>query len=103
LFAFAVVSAGVLYLRVTQPNIERPFKAPAIWFTGPMGVITAVLLMATLPLDTWIRLVVWMVIGLVIYFVYGAHHSVLGSGKESSAARSGIGVKDAHRARMLRE
>ena len=46
-----------------------------------MGVITAVLLMATLPRDTWIRLIVWMVIGLVIYFVYGAHHSVLGAGK----------------------
>ena len=71
LFAFAVVSAGVLYLRITQPDIERPFKAPAIWFTGPMGVITAVALMATLPRDTWIRLVVWMVIGLVIYFLYG--------------------------------
>jgi basic amino acid/polyamine antiporter, APA family len=82
LFAFAVVSAGVLYLRITQPDIERPFKAPAIWFTGPMGVLTAVALMATLPRDTWIRLVFWMVIGLVIYFVYGAHHSVLGSRKE---------------------
>jgi APA family basic amino acid/polyamine antiporter len=84
LFAFAVVSAGVLYLRVTQPDIERPFKAPAIWFTGPMGVITAVALMATLPRDTWIRLIVWMVIGLVIYFVYGAHHSVLGAKKRVS-------------------
>jgi basic amino acid/polyamine antiporter, APA family len=81
LFAFAVVSGGVLYLRITQPDIERPFKAPAIWFTAPMGVITAVLLMATLPRDTWIRLVVWMVIGLVIYFVYGVHNSVLGAGK----------------------
>jgi basic amino acid/polyamine antiporter, APA family len=81
LFAFVVVSAGVLYLRITQPDIERPFKAPVIWFTGPMGVLTAVALMATLPRDTWIRLVVWMVIGLVIYFVYGAHHSVLGSRK----------------------
>jgi APA family basic amino acid/polyamine antiporter len=44
-------------------------------------VITAVALMATLPLDTWIRLVVWMIIGLVIYFVYGARNSVLGAGK----------------------
>jgi APA family basic amino acid/polyamine antiporter len=94
LFAFAVVSAGVLYLRVTQPDIERPFRAPAIWFTGPMGVITAVLLMATLPRDTWIRLVVWMVIGLIIYFVYGRHHSVLGAkypaGKVPSMAASGV-------------
>ena len=44
-------------------------------------MITAVLLMATLPADTWIRLVVWMLIGLVIYFLYGAHNSVLGAGK----------------------
>ncbi len=79
LFAFAVVSAGVLYLRITQPNIERPFKAPFVWFTAPMGVITAVLLMITLPRDTWIRLVVWMAIGLVIYFVYGMHKSRLGN------------------------
>jgi basic amino acid/polyamine antiporter, APA family len=83
LFAFAVVSGGVLYLRITQPDVERPFKAPAIWFTGPMGVITAVLLMATLPRDTWIRLVVWMAIGLVIYFLYGARNSVLGAGKRA--------------------
>jgi APA family basic amino acid/polyamine antiporter len=80
LFAFAVVSAGVLAMRITQPEVQRPFKAPAIWFTGPMGVISAVALMCTLPGDTWIRLVVWMVIGLVIYFIYGMHHSVLGSG-----------------------
>jgi len=79
LFAFAVVSAGVLYLRITQPDVERPFKAPFIWFTGPMGVITSLILMATLPRDTWIRLVVWMIIGLLIYFLYGMHHSVLGN------------------------
>jgi APA family basic amino acid/polyamine antiporter len=81
LFAFAVVSAGVLYLRMTQPDLDRPFKAPLVWFTAPMGVITAVALMATLPLSTWIRLVVWMTIGLVIYFVYGMHHSNLGKDK----------------------
>jgi APA family basic amino acid/polyamine antiporter len=81
LFAFAVVSAGVLYLRITQPNLERPFRAPLVWFTAPMGVITPVLLMTTLPLDTWIRLIVWMAIGLVIYFLYGVHHSRLGRGK----------------------
>ncbi|MFO0951730.1 MAG: amino acid permease [Isosphaeraceae bacterium] len=83
LFAFAVVSAGVFYLRITQPNVERPFKAPLVWFTAPMGVISSVLLMVTLPMDTWIRLVVWMAIGLVIYFVYGAKHSVLGNPKRN--------------------
>nr|WP_246196511.1 amino acid permease [Aquisphaera giovannonii] len=79
LFAFAVVSAGVLTLRIMQPEVERPFRTPLVFFTAPMGVVSSVLLMATLPGDTWIRLVVWMAIGLVIYFVYGIHHSVLGS------------------------
>jgi APA family basic amino acid/polyamine antiporter len=79
LFAFAVVSAGVLYLRITQPEVERPFRAPAIWFTAPMGVLSSLVLMLTLPIDTWIRLVVWMVIGLLIYFFYGLNHSVLGA------------------------
>jgi APA family basic amino acid/polyamine antiporter len=78
LFAFAVVSAGVLYLRMTQPEVERPFRAPLVYFTAPMGVISSLILMATLPRDTWIRLVVLMAVGLVIYFVYGARSSVLG-------------------------
>jgi APA family basic amino acid/polyamine antiporter len=86
LFAFAVVSAGVLYLRITQPHIERPFKAPLIWFTAPMGVISALILMIFLPYETWARLVIWMIIGLVIYFVYGAWHSVLGKGKAPEKA-----------------
>jgi APA family basic amino acid/polyamine antiporter len=79
LFAFAVVSAGVVYLRKTQPEVERPFKTPLIWFTGSMGVISSLILMATLPRDTWIRLIVWMVAGLFIYFLYGKEHSVLGA------------------------
>jgi APA family basic amino acid/polyamine antiporter len=85
LFAFAVVSAGVLVLRIKQPNVERPFKAPLVFFTAPMGVISSLVLMATLPRDTWIRLIVWMVIGLVIYFVYGMWHSFLGQGKTDPA------------------
>ncbi len=92
LFAFAVVSGGVLYLRITQPDIERPFKAPMIWFTGAHGRDhRRVLLMVTLPADTWIRLIVWMVIGLVIYFLYGAHHSVLGGRKAAKAAADAAG------------
>jgi len=79
LFAFAIVSAGTLYLRIKEPDIERPFRAPFIWFTAPMGVITAVLLMLPLPWDTWLRLIIWMSIGLLIYFVYGRKHSVLGN------------------------
>lgn len=79
LFAFAIVSAGTLYLRIREPEVERPFRAPFIWFTAPMGVLTAVLLMLPLPWDTWLRLIVWMAVGVAIYFFYGRHHSVLGN------------------------
>jgi basic amino acid/polyamine antiporter, APA family len=72
LFAFAVVCLGVLVLRITEPNLHRPFRAPAIWLVAPAGVGTSLLLMLGLPLDTWIRLAVWLVIGLLIYFAYGA-------------------------------
>ena len=89
LFAFAVVSAGVLYLRITQPNIDRPFKVPFVYFTAPMGVLTSVALMATLPRDTWLRLVVWMAIGLVIYFTYGIRHSVLNNPAKAAADAPG--------------
>jgi APA family basic amino acid/polyamine antiporter len=79
LFAFAVVSAGVLVLRVTEPNLHRVFRTPAVWLTAPLGVISCFLLMATLPYDTWLRLVVWMAIGIVIYIGYGMRHSKLGN------------------------
>jgi APA family basic amino acid/polyamine antiporter len=75
LFAFAVVSLGVLALRVTQPKLSRPFKAPAIWIVAPAGAATSIFLMLGLPPDTWARLAVWLAIGLVIYFAYGARHS----------------------------
>jgi APA family basic amino acid/polyamine antiporter len=75
LFAFAVVSIGVVVLRVTQPMLDRPFRAPAIWIVGPAGALTSVFLMLGLPSDTWLRLVVWLAIGLAIYFAYGARHS----------------------------
>ena len=75
LFAFAVVSIGVLALRFTEPKLARPFKAPAIWIVAPAGAATAIFLMFGLPLDTWIRLAVWLAIGLVIYFAYGVRHS----------------------------
>jgi basic amino acid/polyamine antiporter, APA family len=78
LFAFGIVCAGVLVLRITQPNVQRPFRTPMVWVTAPLGVLFSLLLMVGLPGDTWLRLFVWMAIGLVIYFVYGMHHSRLG-------------------------
>jgi APA family basic amino acid/polyamine antiporter len=75
LLAFAIVCAGVVVLRITQPDLPRPFKAPAVYFVAPAGVLSALGLMLSLPGDTWIRLVVWLVIGLVVYALYGMSHS----------------------------
>jgi len=82
LFAFAVVCLGVLILRITHPEIHRPFKTPAAFAVAPLGAASAVFLMVGLPGDTWLRLVVWLVIGLAIYFLYGRNHSHLARRRE---------------------
>jgi APA family basic amino acid/polyamine antiporter len=76
LFAFTVVSIGTLVLRFTEPDLIRPFRSPAIWLVAPAGAAISIFLMVSLPLDTWIRLAIWLVVGLVIYFAYGARHSM---------------------------
>jgi basic amino acid/polyamine antiporter, APA family len=86
LFAFAAVCLGVLVLRITQPEIHRPFKTPAVFAVAPFGAASAVFLMFGLPGDTWLRLVVWLVIGLAIYFAYGRNHSHLARCQEGEAA-----------------
>jgi basic amino acid/polyamine antiporter, APA family len=78
LFAFAIVCVGVLVLRLTQPDLHRPFAAPAVYFVAPAGALSAVFLMFGLPTDTWTRLLVWLIIGLAIYFLYARAHSRLG-------------------------
>ena len=77
LLAFVIVSVGVLVLRVREPELQRKFKVPAIWFVAPMGALSAFALMLYLPLMTWVRLLVWFLIGMVIYFSYGRRHSKL--------------------------
>jgi APA family basic amino acid/polyamine antiporter len=77
LFAFAIVCVGVLALRLMHPEIERPFRTPAVYVVAPAGAASALLLMAGLPADTWFRFVVWMIGGLFIYFLYAMRHSHL--------------------------
>ena len=75
LFAFAIVCLGVLVLRVKEPGLARAFTAPAVYVTAPLGAASALFLMFGLPLDTWLRFGVWLVVGLVIYAFYGIRHS----------------------------
>lgn len=75
LLAFIIVCAGVWMLRIKRPDMERPFKTPWVPFTPVMGIIISLLLMVSLPLDTWIRLVVWLAVGFAIYFGYSRKHS----------------------------
>ena len=77
LFAFVIVGTGIIILRASNPNLNRPFKVPFSPFIPIATVVSAAYLMNSLPLDTWIRLIVWMSIGLVIYFAYSYSHSNL--------------------------
>jgi amino acid transporter len=77
LFAFTVVSAAVLILRIRRPEAVRPFRCPALFVVAPLGIASNIILMLFLPPETWIRLVGWLVIGLVLYFTFGYRHSVL--------------------------
>jgi APA family basic amino acid/polyamine antiporter len=75
LFAFMIVCLGVLALRITQPDLARPFRTPAVALVAPAGAASALFLMLGLPFDTWLRFVVWLVIGLAIYWGYSTRHS----------------------------
>jgi APA family basic amino acid/polyamine antiporter len=77
LFAFVIVGTGIIILRRTAPGMNRPFKVPLSPFVPIGAVVSAAYLMNSLPLDTWIRLIDWMAIGLVIYFGYSYTHSNL--------------------------
>jgi basic amino acid/polyamine antiporter, APA family len=77
LAAFAIVCASVLVLRYRHPELPRPFRTPLVPFVPVMGIISCLALMIPLPVDTWLRLLIWLVIGMGIYFAYGRKHSVL--------------------------
>jgi basic amino acid/polyamine antiporter, APA family len=77
LLAFVIVCAAVLIMRRTNPDAERPFRAPFVPLVPILGILTCTLLMFSLPWENWLRLVIWLVIGLVIYMLYGRRHSVL--------------------------
>ncbi len=77
LFAFALVCAGVLVLRVKEPDRPRPFKVPFVWVIAPLGVAACLFIMVGLPYQAWERFGIWLAVGLVLYVAYGFKHSKL--------------------------
>jgi APA family basic amino acid/polyamine antiporter len=78
LLAFVIVCAAVLILRIRRPDAHRPFRCPGLFLVAPLGIAVNLLMMLFLPAETWVRLIGWLLLGLVIYFLYGRRHSVLG-------------------------
>jgi basic amino acid/polyamine antiporter, APA family len=77
LLAFIIVCAAVLIMRRIDPDASRPFRCPLVPLIPILGIAFCLLLMFSLPVDNWLRLIVWLLLGLAVYFAYGRHHSVL--------------------------
>jgi APA family basic amino acid/polyamine antiporter len=75
LMAFVIVCAGIMMLRITRPRTTRPFRTPWVWFVAPAGIFSCGLMMVSLSGATWVRLVIWTIIGLVIYAAYGVRYA----------------------------
>ena len=88
LFAFSLVCIGVLVLRKTDPHANRPFRTPWVPLIPVLGILVCVLMMASLPIESWERLGIWMAIGVVIYFLYGHKHSLLRKEREAEKKQS---------------
>jgi APA family basic amino acid/polyamine antiporter len=89
LFAFMIVCAAVFIMRRTNPDAKRPFRAPLYPIVPILGVSSCLMLMFSLPVENWYRLIVWMAIGFVIYFSYGYRHSELRKREDSLTAAAG--------------
>ncbi|HCC55845.1 MAG TPA: amino acid transporter [Solibacterales bacterium] len=77
LLAFVIVCAGVMVMRKTNPNLPRPYKTPLVPLVPILGIVVCFAMMASLDGITWLRLVIWLAVGFVIYFGYSRHHSHL--------------------------
>ena len=86
LFAFVVVALAVIVLRRTKPKMERPFKTPSVPVLPIVSAVSCVALMASLAVETWLRFLAWLVVGLFVYFFYGRTHSRLAPGREEAIA-----------------
>jgi APA family basic amino acid/polyamine antiporter len=85
LFAFLVVSIAVVVLRRTRPRMKRPFRTPSVPLLPVVSALCCVGLMTNLAMETWLRFLVWLVVGLVIYGFYGRKHSKLEAASQKAA------------------
>jgi basic amino acid/polyamine antiporter, APA family len=90
LLAFVIVCAAVLIMRRTHPDAERPFRVWGSPVTPILGILICLLLMFSLPAENWLRLLIWLLIGFVIYFTYGKHHSVMSHYTEHEIKKQGV-------------
>jgi APA family basic amino acid/polyamine antiporter len=95
LMAFVFVCSAVLMLRIKRPDAHRPFRAPFVYVIAPLGIAVNLIMTLFLPWETWARLVIWLVIGLVLYFCYGFWHSVQATHLTTQLAMEGVGGTDA--------
>jgi APA family basic amino acid/polyamine antiporter len=84
LLAFVIVCAGVMVLRRREPDLPRPFKTPMVPLVPILGIVVSLYLMGSLPKDTWLRLIIWLAVGMFIYFGYGRHHSRVAAREETA-------------------
>jgi len=90
LFAFVIVCAAVLLMRKIDPEAKRPFRCPLVPLVPILGIMACLILMFSLPAANWWRLLGWLGLGLVIYFAYSRHHSILGQELRKELAEGGI-------------
>jgi basic amino acid/polyamine antiporter, APA family len=89
LLAFVIVCSAVLIMRRTNPNAERPFRAPFVPLVPILGILSCLLLMFSLPAENWWRLIIWLLLGFTIYFSYGRRHSVMAKIRAAEALKMG--------------
>ena len=89
LMAFVIVSVGIIFLRYQRPELERPFRTPGVPFVPALSALVSLGLMAGLPGATWLRLIIWMALGITLYFAYGFTHSEVRKRDEALAAAGG--------------
>jgi APA family basic amino acid/polyamine antiporter len=95
LLAFVIVCAGVWVLRVRRPDLPRAFKTPLVPLVPILGIIVSLGLMASLPASTWARLIIWLAVGMILYFTYGKKHSKVQLAAQADAAAASQGTGSA--------